>query len=433
MEVPENRDKDNGRTIEIAYAVIKSKAYDTPADPVVYLMGGPGGSSLSGIRYWSNHAITEQRDFILVDQRGTGYSRPNLCPGIGEGTAQIMAEDLGPGEEYERLNEKAEACKALLTGEGIDLGAFNSKENAADLEDLRKHLGYEKWNLYGGSYGTRLALTMMRDYPAGIRSAILSGPFPPNANMYADLIPNFSHALSKFFEKCSADPACNKEYPKLEKDFKKIMGSLREAPLEVLYQGKPFVINAQDALLIIHQLMYSRVTIGEIPRFIRALKGKDQKDISRALRPVLQRAGAIDFGMYFSVQAYEELPFNGAAEYLGSLEAFEDFRPGLAFFNSDIRILPDWHRSRADQIESLPVKSDIPTLILVGELDPVTPPSYAALTVSSLSNSYLYEFPMMSHNLFSYCPTQMLLAFLENPGKAPDPSCLKRLPQLSFR
>ena len=272
LKVPENRAKDSGRKIEIAYAIIKSKATDVPADPVVYLMGGPGGSSLESIRYRSNHPVTEQRDFILVDQRGTGFSRPRLCPAIGESTVNIMAGNLSPEEEYLQLKEKATACKTLLIRAGVDLGAYNSRENAADLEDLRNHLGYKKWNLYGGSYGTRLALTMMRDYPEGIHSVILSGSFPPTANMYANLIPNFSRALHKFFQKCEGDPGCNKEYPRLESSFKEIINNLRDTPLEVLYQDKPFVINAQDALLIVHQLLYSKITMGEIPRFVKALR-----------------------------------------------------------------------------------------------------------------------------------------------------------------
>lgn len=433
LEVPENRSNPNGRKIEIAYAVIKSKDRHAGLDPVVYLMGGPGGSSLNNIRYWSRHAIVEKRDMILVDQRGTGFSRPNLCPEVGLETVNVMAEDFSPEEEYKRLSKLAMDCKTSLIASGIDLGSFNSKENAADLEELRIHLGHEKWNLYGGSYGTRLALTMMRDYPDGIRSVILSGPFPPNANMYAELIPNFDQSLSKFFRVCQENPACHNKYPGLQDKFRKIIPQLIDKPVTFEYQGQPFVINAQDALLIIHQLLYSRNTLGQVPGFIEALKSKDQEVISKALKPLLQRSGAIDMGMYFSVQAFDELPFNGASEYAQSLEELDDYKPGLAFFNSDVRILPEWHDARADETENLPVESDIPTLILVGQLDPVTPPSYAALTAATLPNSYLYEFPLMSHNLFSYCPTEVFLTFLDNPFSPPESSCTKQLPHIKFK
>lgn len=432
LEVPENRANPNRKTIKIAYAVIKSKSSSPLPDPVIYLMGGPGGSTLNGIQYWANHPIVAHRDLVLVDQRGTGLSEPQLCPDIGLFTVEIMGKDLSKEQEYQHLSKEANNCKNKLIKQGITLGAYNSKENAADLEALRKHLGYKKWNLYGGSYGTRLALTMMRDSPDGIRSVVLSGPFPPQANMYQHLIPNFKSALHKVFQLCEKQSECHKRYPDLQQDFKSLIQSLREDPVKVDYNGSPFYINAQDALLIIHQLLYSRKTVTQIPNFITSLIQGNQQDIYKALLPLLQRAGAIDFGMYFSVQAYEELPFNGKKEYEKSLANNPEFYPGLAFFNSDVEILPQWHTSRAPAMENLPVKSNIPTLILVGQLDPITPVSYSKITQQSLQNCQVAVFPGMSHNLFGYCPSKLLLSFLDDPDTKLDYSCTQQESILTF-
>ncbi len=423
LQVPEFHNKFGENKIKIAYAVLKSNSSNPQPDPVVYLMGGPGGSSLNSIQFWARHPILSDRDLVLVDQRGTGFSKPTLCPELGSEMAEILGQDFNREQESKVLKDKAEACKSKIMADGIHLEAYNSRENAADLEALRKYLGYKKWNLYGGSYGTRLALTIMRDYPEGIRSVVLSGPFPPQANMYETLIPNFKSALNVLFEQCEAIESCRSSYPNLSLKFEQLIEKLKISPEKATYRDKPFYINAQDALLIIHQLLYSRNTAGRIPSFITGLLNNDQQDINRALVPLLLRAGAIDLGMYYSVQAYEEIPFNGKKGYEQSLQENAAFDPGLAFFNSDLDILPGWHHVSASNIENRAVESAIPTLIMVGKLDPITPEPFAHQTAEGLSNSEIVVFPSMSHNLLGYCPNKILLNFINNPEVKPNSDC----------
>src|SRR6185503_15624183 len=96
---------------------------------------------------------------------------------------------------------------------GVDPASATSAENAADVNDLRLALGYDQWNLYGVSYGTRLALTVVRDYPQSVRSVILDSVYPLQVNLYTDLPENFDRALKVLFETCAADADCSSTYP----------------------------------------------------------------------------------------------------------------------------------------------------------------------------------------------------------------------------
>ncbi|MEO1049251.1 MAG: alpha/beta fold hydrolase [Bacteroidota bacterium] len=433
LEVPENREKNNGKVIQLAFARIKSEKSNPKKDPVVYLMGGPGGGALQIGRFWVSHPLTKERDLILLDQRGTGYSKPALCANFTDDVLAIIAKDIKAEEEYPLIQQAAEACRKGLLADDVDLGAFNSIQNAADLDDLRKALGYETWNLFGGSYGTRLALTAMRYHPEGIRSVILSGSFPPNVNMYDGLIPNFRRSLGVVFDACAADPYCNSKYPDLSTHFFEAIASLDKDPVSITYNGDEYVINAQDALLIAHQFLYDRTTISRFPEFAYALKERNIDIIRNAFIIMATRAGAINFGMYFSVQAYEELPFHKEDSYQNTLEAIPELKPGIAFFNSELQVLKGWHKERAEPIENQAVESDIPTLIMAGEYDPITPPSNGRLTQQGLSNSHFYEFAGRSHTLFGDCSNDLMIAFLNNPSKKLLAGCVERSEGISFR
>ena len=144
----------------------------------------------------------QNRDLILLDQRGTGYSEPTLdCPEFAE-----VDEQENPGA----------LCYDRLTEEGINLAAYNTQENAADVADLRVALGIEEWDLLGISYGTRLALEVMRRHPEGVHAVILDSPFPPNADTPVDEVYSFIDALTELFADCERGDYCRENYPDLE-------------------------------------------------------------------------------------------------------------------------------------------------------------------------------------------------------------------------
>lgn len=219
LTVAESRRPFNGKTIALAVAIVRSP---NPApDPVVFLTGGPGEAALSltPLIIQSFAPVLAQRDLILVDQRGTGFSQPSLdCV-----TSANMTEAgfmLGVTQESERpfflqlVTEALIECGLEYESEGVDLSAYNSVENAADLEDLRIALGYETWNLFGASYGTRLALTAMQYRPETIRSAVLDSTYPLQANFHTDTFLSFNRSLTRLFDACAADPDCNAVYPR---------------------------------------------------------------------------------------------------------------------------------------------------------------------------------------------------------------------------
>jgi pimeloyl-ACP methyl ester carboxylesterase len=232
--VPENRARAGSPFIRLHVAIFRSRSGNPVTDPVIHLAGGPGSSSLAVAGYMLGSgvdAVLEQRDFILFDQRGTGYSQPRLdCPERETLTSLLLARGLSAAENGPAIMDAFRRCHDRLVGQGIDLSAYHSAASAADLNDLRLTLGYEKLNLYAVSYGTRLALTLMRDYPDAVRSAVLDSAYPLQVNLYTALAPNAERAFQVFFERCAADPTCSISYPDLRTVFYQLVDELNASP-----------------------------------------------------------------------------------------------------------------------------------------------------------------------------------------------------------
>src|SRR5947209_463527 len=178
VTVPENRSVSNGRTVRLAVAIFKSQhSVPNPANsyPVIRLDGGPGGPSLDDWAHYitsSNYnTFVYDQDLIMFDQRGTGHSQPSLnCPEFLQLQYNTINRHLSRAES-DRLNVlAAQTCYTRLSTSGIDLNAYNTLENAADVRDIIQALGYKQATLYGVSYGTRLALTVTRLYPSVIHA-----------------------------------------------------------------------------------------------------------------------------------------------------------------------------------------------------------------------------------------------------------------------
>ncbi|MEM6284664.1 MAG: alpha/beta fold hydrolase, partial [Chloroflexota bacterium] len=388
----------------------------------------------------------DQRDFIVFDQRGTGYSWPALtCEEYDNMQYDILDENL-PAEENIRLSVEAmERCRQRLEIRGFDLGAYTSAQSAADLNDLRRVLGYEEWNLYGISYGTRLALTAMRDHPEGIRSVVIDSVLPPQVSMFDELTQNADRAFNTLFLNCAMDAACNKAYPRLGTVFYEVVEQLNAEPAQ-MYIIHPasereveVLVNGDRLVGLTFLALYSESFIPYLPRIIYDVRDGNYSLLAGTMEGVLLEQEGFSMGMNFSVQCMEEAPFTT----LDSIAQSHAVYPAAAtYFQTSpntgeiiFSVCEAWRGGTAPlPIENEPVISDIPTLVLSGEYDPITPPRWAEIAATTLSNGYFFNIPSVGHgaSVSHNCPLDMMQAFLSNPQVPPNSNCVGQIDPIEF-
>ncbi|MFZ0548176.1 MAG: alpha/beta fold hydrolase [Candidatus Promineifilaceae bacterium] len=438
LVVPEDRSEPE-RMVRLHVAVVSSSSSSPAPDPLVYLDGGPGGYTLAvaGNYLASFRDVLKERDVIFFDQRGIGYSEPSLdCPELDESVLAHIEERLDDDEKLANTLEALTACRDRLLAEGVNLSAYNSAASSADLDDLRRALGYESWNLYGISYGTRLALTAMRDYgdTGTIRSVVLDSVYPPQIDGFGVLGVNADRAFTLMFERCAAIEQCNGDYPDLENRFYDLVDALNEEPMTVVVTDRAsrtnyrIPVDGDDLIDVLFLMMYDGDQVLYVPRMIAQVERRVSSILMERLGLQINVPAYSSEGMQLSVQCFEEAPF-----YKGEVEG-ESLPPELAKFYgrwaSDLRTACElWGVKSAEPLENEPVVSDIPTLILSGDYDPITPPSNGMETAEFLSNSFFFEFEGVGHGVAmgTNCGMDMITAFLEKPDVRPDDGCMTSL------
>jgi pimeloyl-ACP methyl ester carboxylesterase len=224
VTLPQDYDDPGNRQVEIYYTVIQSRGSAPQPDPLVYLVGGPGSSGSQLLQTSFNkylRAFASDRDIIVIDQRGTGLSNPPLyCREVLFRLDEILQSHHA--DYAELVLEILTDCHQRLSTKGVRFDSFHSVNIARDVVNVMLSLGYEQWNLVGVSYGSRLALTILRDHPEGVRAVILDSVYPPPADFYGEQAANGARALATLFAGCAADPSCAAAYPELD-----IRGRLR--------------------------------------------------------------------------------------------------------------------------------------------------------------------------------------------------------------
>ena len=434
--VPEDRSQPSGPQIRLHVAILRSTSANPKPDPVVHLVGGPGGSLLDAVGPYLERGgdeILKTRDYVMFNQRGTHYAQPFLaCPGHTELEWDLAGGGLTLGQRNRREVEFLLACQDDLLAQGINLSAYNSAENAADVDDLRLALGYEQINLYGISYGSRLALTAMRDHPEGIRCAILDAVLPPQANLNQEIAPNVYRALNAVFQDCAADTDCNQAHPDLEATFYQVVAELNANPAFLEFSQGAVVVDGYGFAEAIFQLLYSPDAIPWIPLLIdEASQGEYPEPSIFAVADRSTRAP----GMRYSVWCRDETAFESLGEAL-ALAADLPLVFGELFADAyDWAVCASWQAGVAAPIENQAVVSDIPTLVLSGRYDPVLPPAWGRLAAETLANSFAYEFPNLAHGAMrsNRCALEIGLQFLDDPTAEPDASCLAELGGPEFK
>jgi pimeloyl-ACP methyl ester carboxylesterase len=231
LVVPENRGRPTGRTIRLMVATYPARSAEKLSDPVVYLAGGPGDIVPLEVNGFIAADFIRDRDIVAMSQRGTMFSEPALtCAPIDDFARELLGLRFY-SEATKRAHLAAtEACHRDLAATGADLSAYNSSESAADFADLRKVLGYAAWNVYGTSYGSYLAQTLMRDHLEGIRSVVLDSVLPTTYNVAANWL-NARDGFGNIFQACAAQAACNAAHPTLERTFTGLVNKLEAEPL----------------------------------------------------------------------------------------------------------------------------------------------------------------------------------------------------------
>jgi pimeloyl-ACP methyl ester carboxylesterase len=447
LSVPEQRARAGGRSIQLAVAILKSRSPNPAPDPVVFLEGGPGYGSVENIEAWSRSSLLDSRDLILFDQRGTGYSKPALhCTefdAIWETFAgRVM--DLEAGLAF--AAQATDACRARLEEQGVDLTAYNSAASAADLNDLRIALGIQEWNLFGVSYGTRLALTTMRDYPQGIHSVVLDSVFPPQVDAYAEDTLRTLDAYRRFFAGCAADPACRAAFPDLEAHFNAAVEKYNQQPVRVELAnpagGEPLVLLADGDLVatgLFGGLNETRL-IPYLPLAIEQIYSGNVAILGILASELFRGYSGVSHGMWYSVDCHEEAPFDDRqtiqewAKAEPALQKLSTAQVGFLSPPTLHELCARWNAGAAGPIEGQPVRSDIPTLVLAGEYDSSTPPAWSRLAASGFSNHYYFEFSDHGHGVtyVSDCARSIRNAFLDDPTAPPEAGCLETMASEPF-
>src|SRR5574341_394449 len=433
LVVPERHAEPDGPTIRLAVAILRSLSDSPEPDPVIYLEGGPGGGALDSWDHWINTPFRERRDFILIDQRGTGYSQPELhCEEFDQLTSDTLDDLLTDEEILELTEETSLDCRDRLRDEGINLEVYTSAERAADIAALRVALGYDEVNLYGISYGTRLAQTIMRDHPEGIRSVILDSTVALRVNAYEQGATIAARAFGELFEGCAAADECSAAFPTLEADFYDFVQRANKEPFRIPvtdpYTGQRVRawMRGMDVLYLLFDALYDSSVIPFLPLILDRAAHGDYRLLAAYANINLKFNAESDFaiGMYYSVECYEELPFNdyGIAQEIS--EQSPDLH-GLLINDTDFTVCPQWGVEAPPPVENEPVESDIPTLVVAGEYDPITPPEWGRLASETLPNSQFVEFPGLGHGAtIDECAESVAVAFVDDPQGEPPTNCI---------
>lgn len=441
VSVPENwADPDPDDQVVLQVAVFEGDG--SQVDPIIYFDGGPGGHTLDLLSFTFDtlvEPLLSDRDYIVFDQRGLGESEPSLaCPEIVDVSTADLAGEIAPEDAGAASLEAIGSCRDRLVDSGVDLTAYNSVASANDVEAIRSLLAYDEMNVVGISYGTRLAQTYMRMYPDSVRSVTLDSVFPNGVDLWTNFTPSAERAYEQLFAGCAASPDCAATYPDFEERYFELLDQLDEEPAEVELQNlilgttSPGVFDGDDVMGLVFSAMYDRGRFATIPQMVEDGLNGNFETIELFGSIALTNLNYFSQGMQLSVECNEELVFESFAEYEANLQTelpysrLADMEDGQSIFE----LCEEWPAGAAPEVESQTVSSDIPTLVLAGQYDPITPPSGVDVVREGLPNSYAVLFPNEGHGLVpTDCGAAVVNGFIADPTSEPDASCVSLSPE----
>lgn len=419
----------DANTIKLFIARRPARKPKAPLDPMLFLAGGPGQSASESYLHMDRvfSDLAKERDFYLIDQRGTGHSNFLGCGDAVDSDALLLSE-----QSPEQTRAMATACLEQLPG---DPRFYTTSVAIRDFERIRKALGKQHWNLFGASYGTRVALHYMRRHPEAVRTATLDSVVPPSLALGPDIAFLSQRVLDDMYQRCEEDGECRARFPQLRRDVEALFARLEEGPIEV--EAESFRTGQQKTLTftrthleaLVRMYLYNTRSLALLPPMLHeAAANGNFAPIARAATASAEAMeDMLAPGMHNAVLCTEDAPFydkDSARE-----ERNRNTYMGIEFLANIRHICELWPRGVMDEDFKEPLNSDVPTLLLSGERDPITPPEYAEQVAESLSRGRHLELEGQGHFVsVEGCAPQLIETFVSTASPEGLPTaCLDRL------
>jgi pimeloyl-ACP methyl ester carboxylesterase len=432
VDVPRDYDRPEDGAVKVTAVIIPASTGRPSPDPVVLLAGGPGqsASSLAGLLPALIREARKTRDVVLFDLRGTGFSGPLDCQGF-EKLGGLVADASAPAPDS--LAQIGAFARECLARHGETARHHTSREAVEDLERFRQAMGYPALNLWGGSFGTRVAQHYVRAYGARTRVVVLDAAAPVGVSILGSGAKTPDKALEIVIAACEKDASCAQRFPTFRADVAAVLARADAGPIVGAMADPTSGVRGRVALdrisvgNAIRVALYSKTTAELLP-FAVAEAAKDNWG------PILAMASAavseqLAMGAQFSMlcaEDWRQADGLDPAERTGALMKDGYFR----FFSPACEV---WPTDTVPAGMLAPFKSNIPALVISGAYDPVTPPELGEQTLAQFENGRHLVLANGFHgNSTSPCMARIIGRFLENPAAQPDEACIARLPSLHF-
>jgi pimeloyl-ACP methyl ester carboxylesterase len=412
IEVPEDRGKPDGRKIRIFAAVLPANTLTPRPDPLLILAGGPGQAASTLAPFASRlNEIRRSRDVVLIDQRGAGRSTPLNCEPFKPRDDDALDTDPVP---------RAKACVEELRARGVDAAQYTTTAWIADLEAMRDALGYAQWNLWGGSYGTRVAQEYLRRHPDRIRTMTLDAVVPPSMISTLDVWRTRQASYDAVLRACAASPACSKRHPDPSALLATIATTLGPDGRDIdavdprTAKALQLHLTFDGVLALLQPLLYGPESSSLLPEMLALAAAGDFGPLLAATQVTSTNlADQLNAALHFSVTCAEDVPRITPDVRAAALAGL----PTRGIADNVIRVCDVWPRGGMPADFAQPVVSDRPVLLFSGVLDPVTPPAYGALVAKTLSNSRHIVANGYGHIVSpNVCGPRLLAAFVDAAG-----------------
>lgn len=428
LEVPENPEDPDGRTIRIHVAVGEAGSQTPAQDPLFFFAGGPGQAASETWVMIRNalRKVRKDRDIVMIDQRGTGQSNPLQC-------RSEALEDLDATIDYDQITREAERCRDSLDA---DPRFYTTTVAMRDIDAVRRAMGYGQINLLGVSYGTRAAQVYLRQFPETVRSVVLDSVVPMQLALGQEHAPMLDEAVQKVLAACNRDADCESRFPNQAGALNDLLADLRAQPRElalthpVTGEVENLTITAETLAVAIRFLSYTSESQAMLPLLIHeaVTTGDLSRLAAQAMLVMDSLTESLSRGMELSVMCSEDYPFlNLRADQSNTI--LGDIM--LRGFEAQCSVWPaglvpdDFHE---------PVRSDVPVLLLSGERDPVTPPQYADQAAKTFENSLHLVAEGQAHSVMRHRCLQDVVTDFVAAGtlEGLDTSCVETIAASPF-